>query len=199
METKKENFSEQLYFLESFYIKNRKKLIVLGGTLVFGGIFYFIKGMVEEYQTEAINQAYFKYLQGENTEENLNIIRQTNSKLYNLIQFSKVLKSNNAENLKSFLNTDDPIISDLAKYQTAVLSKNEKALNDYSFKDTALFKDLAIILESYFLIKNGKTEEATNRLSFVDDNSELLDLSKLLVHLGVADINYDYSSAEVSQ
>jgi len=194
METKNEGFSEKLYFLERFYIKNRKKLIILGGSFILGGIFYFIKGMVEDYQTEAINQAYFKYLQGENAEENLNIIKQTNPKLYNLIEFSKVVKSNNPDDLKPFLNINDPIISDLASYQIAVLNKDEKALNDYSFKDTALFKDLAIILDSYSLIKSGKTEEATNRLSFIENNSEVLDLSKLLVHLGVAKIDYNYNS-----
>ena len=58
METKNEGFSEKLYFLERFYIKNRKKLIILGGSFILGGIFYFVKGMVEDYQTEAINQAF---------------------------------------------------------------------------------------------------------------------------------------------
>ena len=48
METKNEGFSEKLYFLERFYIKNRKKLIILGGSFILGGIFYFVKGIVED-------------------------------------------------------------------------------------------------------------------------------------------------------
>ena len=48
MITKNEGFSEQLYFLERFYIKNRKKLIILGGSFILGGIFYFVKGMVDD-------------------------------------------------------------------------------------------------------------------------------------------------------
>jgi hypothetical protein len=178
-------FSEKLFFLERYYYKNKRKIFATIGTLALGLIVYIGYLIYMDYKAGVVNEAYYNYVRGIEADENLKIIEDTDPKLFSLIQFSNSLESGSKEELEKFSKNEDPIISDLATYQLISTSRDTKALNEYSYREGAIFKDLAIVSEAYALIEEGKTEEARNRLDFIEDSSSLIKIANLLKHYGV--------------
>ncbi len=191
-----ETLFEKFFFLERFYNKNKKKIIFSVAVTVLGGFAYLVDNMLDEYRADTVNQAYYNYQQGIEPERSLAIIKEFNSKLYNLIIFSKTMKENNSSKLEEFAKSEDRIISDLAQYQLYSLKKETQKLNEYSYKERAIFRDLAIISESYSLINSGDIEQAHNRLSFIEETSPVRDLANYLQHFGVVQVSYDASTDE---
>jgi hypothetical protein len=191
------SITEKLFFVERFYHKNRKKLIFSAVVLVVGGASYLTDNFIKDYRNDVANKAYYSYSKGVEVEASLEIIKELNPKLFSLIQFSKAIKDGNKEKLTEFSKSKSQILSDLAEYQLISLNKDVQALNSYSYKDRAIFRDLAIISEAYTLIKQGKTEDAQNRLDFIADGSSLKEIAKYLLHFGAVSKYYDASADQL--
>jgi len=184
---------ERLFFVERFYRRNRKKIIFLTATVILGGVAYLGNSMLEDYRANVVNKAYYNYKNGVDAENNLKIIEDLNPKLYSLILFSEAIKTNSVDKLEQFTNSNDDIISDLARYQVYSLKKDIQKLNEYSYQEGAIYKDLAIISEAYELMDNNEVEKAQNRLSFIGENSVVKDLANYLNHFSVVTKIYDAS------
>jgi len=190
----KTNFTEKLFFLEGFYRKHSKKLIFSAVVLVVGGTSYLADNFIKDYRNDVANKAYYNYSKGVAQDENLKVIEELNPKLYSLIQFSKAVKSGDKDKLENFTHDNDQVVSDLAEYQLISLNRDMAKLNEYSYKDRAIFRDLAIISEAYSLIEDGEIEKAQNRLNFIEDGSVLKEMSKYLNHFGAVSEYYDAST-----
>lgn len=190
----KSNVAEKLFFIERYFQRNRKKILFTATILVVGGFAYLADSILKNYENDLANQAYYNYSNGIEKSANLEIIEELNPKLFSLIKFSKAMSKNSIEQLTEFAKEKDQIISDLAEYQLISLNKDIAKLNEYSYKDRAIFRDLAIVSESYALMENGEMKEAQNRLSFIDDSSSLKEVAKYLNHFGAVSKTYDASS-----
>jgi len=191
------SITEKLFFIERFYHKNKKKLIFSAVVLVVGGISYITDNVIKDYQSDIANKAYYNYSKGIAVEDNLKVIEDLNPKLFSLIQFSKAMKSSDKERLAEFSKNESQIISDLAEYQLISLNRDIEKLNAYSYKDRAIFRDLAIISEAYTLIEQGEVEDAQNRLGFIADDSSLKEVAKYLNHFGAVSKYYDASTDQL--
>lgn len=175
---------ERLLFIERFFHRNRKKLITFGVAIVIAVAGYIGNGVYEDYRTEQVNIAYFNYKSGNDTENNLKFIEENSPKLYSLILFSEASFGRDTEKIKEFVNSKDPLLSDLATYQIASLNRDLKELNSYSYTEQAIYKDLATLSEAYLLILDGEVDKAKNRLSFIEEGSQLKEIANYLNHYG---------------
>ena len=190
----KSGLTEKLFFLDMFYRRNKKKIIFSAVVLVIGGISYLANSYIKDYKLDKANTAYYNYSKGIEVEENLKQIQKCNPKLFSLIQFSEAMKNSDMKTLEEFTKNESQILSDLADYQLSSLKRDVKKLNSYSYKDRAIFRDLAILSEAYSLIEEGEMEEAQNRLSFISDTSSIKEVAKYLNHFGAVPTYYDSST-----
>jgi len=176
------SFYERLYFVERFYRRHRKLIIGILAVPVIGSLIYGSNSLLTEHKLNVVNEAYYKYANNIEPEENLKIIESKNQKLYSLIKFSEALK--NGEKIDAG-NFEHRVLKDIAEFQKLSEARDTAGLNSYSYKDGAIYRDLAIILEAYVLIESGKVDEAKNRLAFIEDTSSLKELANYLNHFGV--------------
>jgi hypothetical protein len=179
------SLEEKMYFFERFYNRNRGKIVSFSVATVLGVSGYFGYQVYLDYRNDVANKAYYNYVRGIETEKSLEIITEINPKLLSLIQFSNAMKSGNVEEIEKFKADKDQTISDLATYQVASLKKDIEVLNSYSYREGAVYKDLAIVSEAFLLIQNGKVDEAKTRLDFIEDTSALSKVKNILKHYGI--------------
>ncbi len=174
------SFYERLFFIERFYRKHKKSILGIVSVSVIGGLGYGINSFWQDYQLDIINEAYYNYSHDIEPEKNLEIIANKNEKLYSLIKFSETIKAGG-----EIQTGNHRILKDIAEFQKLSENRDSVGLNNYSYKDGAIYRDLAIVLEAYSLIQTGKNVEAKDRLAFIEETSSLKDLTNYLNHFGV--------------
>jgi predicted negative regulator of RcsB-dependent stress response len=179
------SLEERMFFLERFYNKNKGTIVSLVLLSIVGTSGYFGYQIYLDYNREIANKAFYNYTRGIETEKSLQIIKETEPKLLSLIEFSQAMTEGNVSEIEKFVGNANPVISDLATYQTASLNKDNNGLNNYSYREGAVYKDLAIISEAFALIQNGKVNEAHQRLNFIEDTSSLAKVKNILAHYGI--------------
>lgn len=105
--------------------------------------------------------------------------------LYDVWMYSKAVADKDVAALKELQNSKAPLISDLAKYETAQNTSNTKELNDYASKQNAIYKDLAQVQSAVILMNEGKVDLAQQKLSTISEQSALIKIAKALQHYGV--------------
>ncbi len=176
---------ERLYFVERFYRRHKKIIVGIFTGSIIGGMVYLVDSMIVEHNSNIVNEAYYNYANNIEPEKNIKIIESKNSELFSLIQFSEALKNGDQIDSNS---TQHRILKDIAQYQKLSQTRDITGLNNYSYGDGAIYRDLAIVLEAYVLIKSDKVTEARNRLAFIDDTSSLKELANYLNHFGVVSL-----------
>jgi predicted negative regulator of RcsB-dependent stress response len=178
-------FFERLFLLEGLLKKYKKGIAVVVTVAIVAVLGYVGNGIYEDSVTERLNLAYYDYKRGENSEDNLKYIEANSPKLYSLILFSEAISSGSADKLKMFVSSKDQVLSDIATYQLASIEKSSSDLNNYSYAEKAIYKDLAILSEAYLLIRDGDVEKAKNRLSFIEEGSQVKEIANYLSHYGL--------------
>jgi len=112
-------------------------------------------------------------------------LKSSSLPLYNVWTFSKAVVDKDVATLKELQNSKTPIVGDLAKYELAQDTNDAKALIDYSLKQNAIYKDLALVQSAIMLMYDGKTKEAHEELIKVSQESSLNNIAKALLHYGV--------------
>jgi hypothetical protein len=192
------SLEERMFFLERFYLRNKGKIISLSVASLLGIGSYFGYEAYLNYKKDIANKAYYNYTHGVDKEKSLEIIRETSPKLLTLIQFSEAIKSGEVSEIEKFANNENQTISDLATYQTASFNRDSETLNNYSYREGAIYKDLAVVSEAFSLIQSGKIDEAKQRLSFIEDTSALSKVKNILQHYGIASKESDEVVGEIS-
>jgi len=174
-----EQFLESVIKAEGFWKKYKKIVITL---LVIAFLAIAAKLIMEYLHNTAVkesNQAYAKLLQNPNDKNSLEVLKSKNPKLYEAYQFSQALKSGDPKKIESLsAKLSDPYLKDLSSYQIDTLLK--KGLNEYSQKESAILKELAIYENAYLLMKEGKVKDARAKLSQIPQNSPLFGLAQNL-------------------
>ena len=165
-----ESFMENIIQIEKFYKKYKK--VIIGGVVLFvvGLIGFNISSYLANQKQLKANQAFNKILQHNFDQTALNTLQQTNPKLYQIALYLQQ-KDTKAEFLK-----------ELNIYAKAIESNNIKQLNSSIENDKFLIKDFAIFNKALILAQNKKYKQAKDSLKFIQKDSSLAPLVKLLQH-----------------
>jgi len=109
-------------------------------------------------------------------------LKELSPNLYNVWLYSRAIANKDDKTLQELKNSDTLIVDDLASYESA---KTLKELDEYSLRQNAIFKDLAVIESAIILINQSKIDEAHQKLAQIALNSSLMPVAKALMHYGV--------------
>lgn len=131
------------------------------------------------------NAAYLTLLSSPSDTEANKVLKETNPELYDAWQLKVALADADEVKLEALRSSSSSVVADLASYELAALKKDKAALNEYALNQDAILKDMAILNEAVLLMKEGKTAEAKERLSLIDEDSSFKKMVALLQHYGV--------------
>lgn len=179
-----EKFFEKMVNFEYFYKKYKVTIwIVIIAIVAYFGTSTTL-GMMEESRVESANNAYQTLQEDPNNKEALAALKAKSNKLYDLFQYTQAVEHADLELFKTLSSSKTYMIADMAKYNYAVLSGDDKALKAY-VNSGVYFKDIAIINYAAGLIKQDKVKEAKNLLSRIAENSPLYQQAQMLGHYGI--------------
>jgi len=171
---------------ERFFTKYRVQIIsfAIAAVLVVGANIGY--SSYENSKLLSANVALNKLLSGDASDKKmLDELKSNSEKLYELYIFSQALKNSDAKALKSLTTSKEAIISDVASYQEAVIEGTAGAFNNYSYKPSAVMKDLAVLNEAMLLMKSGDLKQGRTRLDMISVDSSAANFSTLLRHYGL--------------
>ena len=180
-----EKFFENAVKAEHF-IKKYKKLLISGVVVLVIGVGAKIVYDVNLRSTiEKANKA-LGVLQKNATDEQAQAeLKQLNPDLFDAWKLSVALKSADNKTLASLISSKAIAVADIAQYQNAVNTNDIKALENYSMKPQAIYKNLALFELAILLIREDKIDEAHSKLQAIDKESPVYRYAKALMHYGV--------------
>ncbi|NPA03315.1 MAG: hypothetical protein GXO61_00475 [Epsilonproteobacteria bacterium] len=181
---KEEKFLESLLKAERFYKKYKKPILGALGALALGILGYIAYDYKVQYDLEVSNKAYLKLLQNPNDKEALETLKSKNERLYTLYLYQQGVKNKDLNLLLKVKNSDLPILPDLATYHIAVIKGDEKEVYSYATLPNAVLKELAMLEDSYLLMKQEQIKTARDRIATIPENSPAQPLGLLLRHYG---------------
>ncbi len=169
-----EKMLEGLLKVEKFYHKHKLKLIGLIAVVlvVFGG--YALKDALHEARIKSSNEVLLVLQQNPKDAEALETLKSKNRPLYELYLYSIAIKNSDKAVLKSLSGSTYAMIADLSKYHLAVL-EHQVGYSKY-------YNELSKIQEAFVSLQKGKVQNATDKLSFIEQNSPFYNLALLLKH-----------------
>ena len=171
-----EQFLESMIKGERFFKKHKKTIIAIVIVVVLGVLVYSVFDYIKKSKLEAANEAYATLLQNPQDKEALQKLSDNNEKLYNFFLFAEALKEKNSEKLEKLATLkDDPIIADLALYQT-------NSMNARIAEDSELLKGMELLQAGYRLLLENKMEEAKLKFAQIALNSPLKNIANSLEH-----------------
>jgi len=191
VEMVKEELNSEEKFFESavkaeHFVKKYKTLLISGVVVLVLGV-----GAKMAYDAnvrstiENANRA-LSTLQTDPTDKSAQTeLKRLNPDLYDAWQLSVALEEQNSEKLASLSASKAIGVSDIAAYQKAVYDKDIKALEDYSMKPEAIYKDMALFELAVLLIRENKPQEAHSKLQSITEDSPIYRYAKPLMHYGV--------------
>jgi hypothetical protein len=76
-------------------------------------------------------------------------------------------------------------VSDIATYEAAAIKGDSKALDTYTKKQGALYKDIALLELAVSAIEKGDTASAHQHISLIPEDSPIYSVAQSLSHYGV--------------
>ncbi len=105
--------------------------------------------------------------------------------LYAAWQLSEALKTQNGDLLASLSAEGIIAVSDVAAYQKAVMGEDVAALEAYSERPKAVYKELALLELAVLLLRDNRVDEAHQKLQGISSDSPLYRYAQPLMHYGV--------------
>jgi hypothetical protein len=105
--------------------------------------------------------------------------------LYDVWQYSQAVLNKNLTTLEKLKSSKILLIGDLAAYDAASESKDLSALNAYTLRQDAIYKDFAQVQAAIHLMNSSKINEAHEKLSMISIDSPLAQVANALMHYGV--------------
>lgn len=171
-----EKFLESFVKIERFYKKYKLIILSLITLLAVSSIAYFVKKNIDESNKIEANIAFNKLLSNPKDKEALDVLKNKNKNLYDIMIYIQAKKENkNAE-------ISVPYLKQLASYEEALKNKNISALEKVSLESNFLLKEFALFHKALLLTNDGKYKEAKKVLSEIPKDSKANELANLLNH-----------------
>ena len=180
-----EKFFEKAVITERF-VKKYKNLMIAAVVVII--ITVVANVVMESNKTATVEEANHTLatLLANPTDENAAISMKTLSPmLFDAWSYSQAIANKDLEAMKKLQNSKAVLISDLASYEVASQSADSSKLNDYSMKQGAIYKDLALVQNAIVLLNKNEIDKARNELKKVPLESSLNKIVLALLHYGV--------------
>lgn len=191
MQALKEELSSEEKFFESAvkterFVKKYKKpmiasvivlLLGLGGSVIYQ--------IINDAKVERANTALNTLLMNPMDQNALKELSSQGGSLYELYSLSKALRDNDLKTLQTLKGAKSFEVADIASYESAVLSKDDKALDAYSKKQGSIYQELAVIELAVLSIQKGDSKAAHTSLALIKEDSAVYPLAQMLSHYGV--------------
>lgn len=181
MDFVKEELNSEEKFLESFvklerFFKKYKLLIISAIVIIVVAIIAInVTSYLKKQNQIKANIVFQELLKNPNDEKALESLKGLNTRLYEIILFSK-----NSREKDISINTE--FFKELLAYEKAIKEQNIEKLNDVSMEKNFLLKEFAIFNRALILAQNGKFQEAKDALKMIPETSQVKDLVALLNH-----------------
>ncbi len=178
-----EQFLESVIKAEGFFKKYKKALIAVGVAVVLAVSFYLISDFIKNRDLRLSNEAFLALQKNPADKDALKILESKNPKLFTLFNFSQAVKGNDPKKIEAVkTKMKEPLLEDLALYQSSALSEDLSSLKSYAQKQNALLKELAVLDEAFLLFEKGKSDEARALLQKIPVTSPLYQLAQSFSH-----------------
>jgi hypothetical protein len=191
MQALKEELSSEEKFFESAvkterFVKKYKKPMIASVIVVLlglgGSVTYQI---INDAKVERANTALNTLLMNPMDQNALKELSSQGGSLYELYSLSKALRDNDLKTLQTLKGAKSFEVADIASYESAVLSKDDKALDAYSKKQGSIYQELAVIELAVLSIQKGDSKAAHISLALIKEDSAVYPLAQMLSHYGV--------------
>lgn len=180
-----EKFFESAVRTERFVKRYQKPLIaaVAASLLVVAGAIGYQS--YTNSKIESSNAAFNVLLSNPSDAKAEETLKNDNPKLYDVWKLSRGIAQNDVTILESLKDSEAFGIADIAQYEAASIKGDMQSLNQYTKKQGALYKDLALLELAVTAIEKGNVSEAHQKISLISEDSPLYQVAQALSHYGV--------------
>lgn len=171
-----EKFLESFIKVERFYKKYKALIIGTVAVLTVCLVAFFTNNYIKEQNKIKTNIAFESVLKNPKDKEALSVLKDKNTKLYNLALFLQAKKEG------KIVDIDVKFLKELADYQKAIESKNINDLDKVTTENNFLLKEFAIFNKALILATKGEVTKAKETLKLIPSTSQVSQLKSLLEH-----------------
>jgi hypothetical protein len=191
MEALKEELSSEEKFFESavrterFVKRYQKPLIatVVASLLAVVGAISF--QAYSDAKIESSNAAFNLLLVNPTDTKAEQTLKNDNPKLYDVWKLSRGIAQNDVTILEGLKHSEAFGVADIASYEAAAIKGDVQSLEQYTKKQGALYKDLALLEVAVSAIEKGDVATAHQKLALITEESPLYQVAGALSHYGV--------------
>ncbi len=180
-----EKFFESAIRTERFVKRYQKPLIavVVGSLLaVVGAISY---QYYSNSKIESSNAAFNVLLTNPSDTTAEQTLKNDNPELYDVWKLSRGIAQNDVSILESLKKSETFGVADIAHYEAAAVKGDVQSLEQYTKKQGALYKDLALLELAIVSIEKGDVASAHQKIALIGEESPLYQVASALSHYGV--------------
>ncbi|MDD2950409.1 MAG: hypothetical protein PHU29_06430 [Sulfuricurvum sp.] len=180
-----EKFFESAIRTERFVKRYQKPLIavVVASLFAVGGAIGY--QMYTKAKIESSNTAFNALLAKPADTKAQETLKNDNPKLYDVWQLSRGISQNDVTLLEKLEHSDAFGVSDIATYEAAAIKGDSKALDTYTKKQGALYKDIALLELAVSAMEKGDTVSAHQHIALIPEDSPIYTIAQSLSHYGV--------------
>ncbi len=180
-----EKFFEKAVMTENFVKKYKKLMIgsVVAVVVIVGANIAY--DITKQNQIAQANELLSELSKDSKNTKLLAELQATSPNLYDVWMLSQAVADENVEALKNLTSSKAMIVGDIATYELAQDTNDAQALSSYASKQEAIYRDLAQVQSAVILMKEGKTDEAHQKLALISQESPMIKIAQALRHYGV--------------
>jgi len=193
MEALKEELSSEEKFFESavrterFVKRYQKPLIatVVASLLAVGGAIGY--QAYSDAKIESSNAAFNLLLVNPMDTKAEQTLKNDNPELHDVWKLSRGIAQKDVSILEGLKHSEAFGVADIASYEAAAIKGDIQSLEQYTKKQGALYKDLALLELAVSAIEKGDSVSAHQKLSLITEESPLYQVAEALSHYGVTE------------
>ena len=112
-------------------------------------------------------------------------LKNDNPALYDVWKLSRGIAQNDVTILEGLKNSQAFGVADIASYETAAIKNDTASLEQYTKKQGALYKDLALLEVAVASIEKGDIAAAHQKIAQISEESPMYQVASALSHYGV--------------
>jgi len=180
-----EKFFEKAVMTERFVKKYKKPLIGLVAAIILVVAADLGYEASEQHRIESANATLAELQKNPADTVALARLESLSPALHDVWMYSQAIAQKNAEELEKLKNSKALMVNDISAYEAAEYKEDLAALQNYSQKQNAIYKDLAAVMSAVLLMNEGKIDEAHDALDMIGVDSPLAQVASALMHYGV--------------
>lgn len=180
-----EKFFESAIRTERFVKKYQKPLIgiVVASLLAVGGAIGYQTYTNAKLQSS--NAAFNLLLANPTDTKAEQTLKNDNPPLYDVWKLSRGISQKDVTILEGLKHSNSFGVADIATYESAAIKGDTQTLDQYTKKQGALYKDLALLELAVNAIEKGDAKTAHEKLGLIPEDSPLYQAAASLQHYGV--------------